>query len=95
MQIALAVLHDLVKIAGLLYAAQFLVGAFRWSAREQNPVYRLLRFLLSPVTSLVRAVTPKAVADQHVPLVAFLLLFWLYVALLVVRLYFQRPDLFA
>ena len=88
------VAHNMVKLIGILYVAQWLVGAFNWSAREGNPIYRMLRFLTSPVTRAVRAVTPAIVADKHVPIVAFALLFWIYIALIVLRLYAQRPELF-
>ncbi len=88
------VAHNMVKLVGLLYVAQLLVGAFNWSARETNVIYRLLRFLTSPVTRAVRAVTPEIIADKYVPIVAFGLLFWIYVALIALRLYAKRPELF-
>lgn len=94
MQAFFAVVHNLVMLVGLLYIAQLAVGLFNWPARESNPVYRLLRFLASPVTSLVRVITPAAVQDKHVPVVAFILLFWSYLMLIVVRLYLKRPELF-
>ena len=80
--------------ARMLYLAQLLVGVFNWPARENNVIYRLFRFLASPVTKAVRAITPEKIADKHVPVVAFALLFWLYVMLIVLRLYEKRPELF-
>lgn len=94
MQAFFAVVHNLVMLVGLFYMAQFVVGIFNWAARENNPVYRLFRFLASPVTAMVRAITPSAVQDKHVPVVAFFLLFWLYLTLIFVRLYLKRPELF-
>jgi len=85
MSMLLALLHELVKFAGLLLIAQGLVFAFSFGRHEQNPVYRFLRFLTSPVTRAVRAITPSAVVDRHVPVVAFLLLFWAWIALIFVR----------
>jgi hypothetical protein len=38
---------------------------------------------VSPVTRVVRRITPTKVDDRHVPVVTFLLLFWLCVALAV------------
>ena len=67
---ALGVLQLLVMYAGLL-----LLG--------QGMVYRFFRFLTSPVTRVVRRITPARVADRHVPVVAFFLLFWIYFALAV------------
>ena len=47
MEAFLAVVHNMVMLIGMLYVAQALVGVFNWSAREMNPIYRLLRFLTS------------------------------------------------
>ncbi len=94
MQVFLVIVHNMVMLVGALYIAQFVVGIFNWPARENNPIYRLLRFLASPVTAVVRVITPAAVQDRHVPVVAFILLFWLYLTLIVVRLYLRRPELF-
>jgi len=70
----LVVLKALIEIAGLALIAQFLVGIFGWGRRQENPVYRLFQVVSSPVTRLVRLVTPKVVLDQHIPLAAFFLL---------------------
>ena len=64
MQAFFAVVHNLVMLVGLFYIAQFVVGIFNWPARENNPIYRLFRFLTSPVTALARAMTPSAVQDN-------------------------------
>lgn len=85
MQLFLAYLHELVKFAGLLLMAQGLVFAISFGRHELNPVYRFLRFLTSPVVRAARAVTPARVADRHVPVVAFLLLFWAWFGLILAR----------
>ena len=94
MEAFLAVVHNMVMLIGILYICQLLVGVFNWPARENNVIYRLFRFLSSPVTRAVRAITAEKIADKHVPLVAFGLLFWLYVMLIALRLYVKRPELF-
>lgn len=93
MEALLAVLHNLVMLIGMFYIAQFVVGIFNWPARENNPIYRLFRFLTSPVTRAVRVITPAAIDDRFVPLVAFLLLFWAYVGLFFARLCLAYPQL--
>lgn len=79
MAFLLVVLKAVIEIAGLALLAQFLVGIFGWNRRHENPVYRLFEIVSSPVTRLVRLVTPKVVLDQHIPLAAFfvLLFAWL------------------
>jgi hypothetical protein len=41
---------------------------------EQNFFYRLLQVIASPAVKLSRLITPKVIADAHVPLVALSLL---------------------
>jgi hypothetical protein len=75
---ALLTAQTLVLIAGLALLGQLLVGVFNWRARGQNLVYRLFQVVASPVVKLVRWVTPKVVLDRHIPLAAFMLLFFAY-----------------
>ena len=75
---ALLAVQTLVLVAGLALLGQLLVGAFNWRARQQNLVYRLFQLIASPVVKMVRFVTPKVVIDQHIPIAAFLLLFFAY-----------------
>ena len=74
MAFVLVVVKALIEIAGLALLAQFLVGIFAWGRRHENPVYRFFQIVASPVTRVVRLVTPKIVLDQHIPLAAFLVL---------------------
>ncbi|MFP5462062.1 MAG: hypothetical protein ACLGII_10890 [Gammaproteobacteria bacterium] len=85
MQLLLAYVHELVKFAGLVLIGQGLVYLLSFGRHEANPVYRFFRFLSSPLTRLVRPITPDKVADRHLPVVAFLLLFWLWLGLIFVR----------
>ncbi len=79
------VVKGLVEVAGLLLLAQGGIYLISFGRHETNPVYRAVRFLTSPVVGAVRRITPAAVVDKHVPVVAFLLLFWIWVALIFVR----------
>ncbi|MBI5163091.1 MAG: hypothetical protein HY985_04225 [Magnetospirillum sp.] len=86
MAFALTLIHEFVKFVGLLLIGQFLVYALSFGRHERNPVYAVMRFLTSPVVKAVRYITPAKVADRHVPVVAFILTFWAWVILIVVRL---------
>jgi len=90
----LAIVHNMVMLIGVVHIAQFFTGILNWPGRQNNVIYRLLGFLLSPVSKAVRVITPAKIADQHVPVVAFALLFWLYLILIAARLYVKRPELF-
>src|SRR5262245_1327641 len=74
MAFVLVIVKALIEIAGLALLAQFLVGVFAWGRRHENPIYRFFQLVASPVTRVVRLVTPKVVLDQHIPLAAFLVL---------------------
>jgi hypothetical protein len=87
------VAFGMVFIIGLLYIAQFVVGIFNWPARHNNVMYRFMGFLTSPVTKAVRVITPAKVEDKHVPVVAFILLVWLYFLLLYLRVCARYPQL--
>jgi len=81
---ALGILQLLVMYAGLLLLGQGMVYMLSFGRHDGNAVYRFFKFLTSPVTRMVRRITPAKVADRHVPVVAFFLLFWVYFALAVV-----------
>lgn len=85
MAFALASVHELVKFIGLLLIGQGLVYAMSFGRHDRNPIYRTFRFLTSPVVWGVRRITPAKVADRHVPVVSFFLMFWVWVALIFIR----------
>jgi hypothetical protein len=76
-----SVVRALVEVAGWFLLGQGVLHVLAGKAREGNPVYRLFRLLTSPVVRVTRAVTPAVVVDRHIPLVAFFLLFWIWIAL--------------
>jgi uncharacterized protein YggT (Ycf19 family) len=80
----LNVVYTLAAFSMLLLAGQAVVRFLSFGRHEENAVYRFLRFLTSPVVRVVRVITPRKVADMHVPVVAFFLLFWICLALAVI-----------
>ncbi len=75
----------LVEFAALILLGQGLVYLLSFGRHEANPVYRLFRLLSSPVTKSVRVITPRQVADRHLPVVGFFLLFWLWFGLVLMK----------
>ena len=80
MALLLVILQTLILVAGLALFGQLIVGAFNWRGRHQNFVYQLFGIVTRPVVRAVRLITPRVVLDPHVPIVAFLLLFFGYFA---------------
>ena len=75
------VLKAFTELAGLLLFGQGALFILAGRKRESNWVYRLFRVLTGPVVKSVRYLTPKVIIDRHVPFVAFLILFWIWFAL--------------
>ena len=75
------VLKGLAEFAGLLLIGQGLVYALSFGKHEGNAVYKMFRLVTSPVVKAARVITPAKVADKHVPVVALLLLFWIWLFL--------------
>lgn len=74
MALLLVALHTVILVAGLSLLGQGVVGIFNWRRRHDNFVYQVFGIVTRPVVSVVRLVTPRVILDEHVPLVAFLLL---------------------
>lgn len=78
---AVVVLKGLAEFAGLLLIGQGLVYVLSFGKHEGNSVYRMFRLLTSPIVRAARVITPSKVSDQHVPFVALMLLFWIWLFL--------------
>lgn len=80
------ILKALVEFSGLLILGQGIVYMLSFGKHEANAVYKFFRMLNSPVFMAARRITPRQVGDKHVLVVALLLLFWIWVALLYIKI---------
>lgn len=80
MLLFVSILKLVAEIALLSLAGQWLLGLLAGARREQNLFYQLLQVMTRPFVKGARLVTPKVVIDQHIPLVAFLVLVFVWVA---------------
>ena len=80
-----SVLRALVEVAGFFLIGQALLYVLAGRSREKNAVYQLFRVITGPVVRATRFITPKQIVDKHVPVVAFFLLFWLWIGLAYLR----------
>jgi hypothetical protein len=69
----------LAEIALLCLAGQWVLGLLAGAKREKNAVYQLFQVLTKPLIAAARLVSPRVVLDRHLPLVAFLLLSFVWV----------------
>jgi hypothetical protein len=70
----------LAEIALLALVGQWVLGLLAGGKRDQNLFYQLLQVMTKPFVRAARLITPRIVIDRHVPLVAFLLLLFIWLA---------------
>ncbi len=76
----------LAEIALLALAGQWLLGLLAGAKRDSNFFYQLFQIVTRPVVRGARLVTPRFVLDRHLPLVAFLLLSFTWLAATAVKI---------
>ena len=79
----LTVVKALVELAGLFLLGRGLLYLIAGAKRDTNYFYQLFTTLTGPVIAGARFITPKFVLDRHIPYVAMLLLFWIWLGLIV------------
>lgn len=80
-------LKALIEVAGMALIGQGLIGVLSGKARQNNFVYRIFQVVTSPIYKLVRAISPRFIADAHLGLAGFFILFWLWIALIYAKGY--------
>ena len=74
------------EIALLALLGQWLLGLLAGAKRDKNIFYQILQILGRPFVSVARLVTPKFVVERHLPLVAFMLLLFVWLAATIVKI---------
>ncbi len=70
----------LTEIAALAVLGQSVLGWLSGQGRENNPFYRVLQVVGRPVLSAARRLSPRWVLDRHLPVLALVLLAWVWLA---------------
>lgn len=68
------------EIALLCLVGQWVLGLLAGVGRERNAFYRIFQVLTGPFVRGARFITPRIVLDRHVPIVAFLILAFVWLA---------------
>jgi len=76
----------LAEIALLALAGQGVLAVLAGGKREHNIFYQLLQVMTRPFIAGTRFITPKVVIDRHIPFVAFLLLFFVWLAATITKI---------
>lgn len=87
-----SILKGLVEIAGLFVLAQGVLFLLAGRRRHDNVVYKLFVIITAPIYKIVRLLTPRIVLDQHLPIVAVLLLCMAWFALTASKIYLVKVQ---
>ena len=82
----IAIARALVEVAGMFLLGQGVLWLFGPKARDGNFIYDLFKKGTAPIIKATRFIAPRFVHDAHIGLVAFFLLFWLWIVLQIVKL---------
>ncbi|HQZ45174.1 MAG TPA: hypothetical protein PK042_03615 [Usitatibacteraceae bacterium] len=82
-ELLLRAIKAVVEVAGFAYLGQGLVAIFAGSRRDQNVIFQVFRIVTGPVTRATRFLMPKFIPDRHIPFIAFGLLLWAWILLIV------------
>lgn len=80
MLLAANIIKLIAEIALMAMAGQWLLGLLAGAKKDQNLFYQILAIVGRPFVLTARFLAPKFVLDRHVPLVAFFLLFFVWLA---------------
>lgn len=84
----ISILRALVEVAGFALLGQGVLALLAGKYRHDNLFYKILQTITQPVVRAVRFITPRVIIDAHVPMLAFFLLFWLWVGLALAKRYY-------
>lgn len=80
-------LKALVEVAGMALLGQGLIGLLAGKRKQDNFIYRIFLVVTSPLYKLARFISPRLIADTHLGLVSFFIVFWLWIALIFAKGY--------
>lgn len=80
MLVLVSMLKLLAEIALLALVGQGVLALLAGAKRDRNVFYQMLQIMTRPFIAAARRITPKVVLDRHVPIVAFLLLAFVWLA---------------
>jgi len=74
------------EIALMALLGQWVLGLLAGAKRDQNLFYQILEIVGRPFVVVARFLSPKFVVEPHLPLVALLLLAFVWLAVTVVKI---------
>lgn len=76
----------LAEIALMALFGQWVLGLLAGAKRDGNLFYQIFQIVTKPLVTGVRYVTPRVVIDRHVPIVAFLLIGFVWIVATITKI---------
>lgn len=86
MLFAASTIKLIAEIALLALFGQWVLGLLAGAKKDSNLFYQILQIVGKPFVVAARFITPKQIIDRHVPLVAFLLLLFVWIGSTLMRI---------
>lgn len=74
------------EVALLALLGQGLLGLLAGTKKDHNLFYQILQIVGQPFVVLARLITHRVIMDRHVPLVAFLLLLFVWIGVTLLKI---------
>jgi hypothetical protein len=86
MLLAVNTIKMVAEIALLALLGQWVLGLLAGAGKDRNLFYQILQIVGKPFVLMARFISPRQIIDRHVPLVAFLLLVFVWIAATLMRI---------
>ena len=86
------ILKSLAELAAMFILGQGILYVLAARNRETNTFYQLFRVITRPLYAAARFITPRAILDRHIPYVALVLVFWVWVFATYMKIDICRSD---
>lgn len=79
----------LAELAGMFLLGRGVLYVLAGAKRDANIFYQVMKVVTDPVIRAARWLSPRAIVDRHIPFVAFVLVLWIWLALV----FWALPEL--
>lgn len=86
MLLVISIIKTIAEVALLALFGQWVLGLLAGAKKDQNLFYQILQIVGKPFVRVARVITPKVIIDRHVPLVAFLLLAFVWIGVTLLKI---------
>ena len=86
MLVLVTIVKLVAEIALLALLGQWLLGLLAGNKRDKNLFYQILQIMGKPFVAAARLVSPRFVLDRHLPLVAFLMLVFVWLGATILKI---------